>query len=202
MKSASSAKTRYFKFLTGRRCYLSPMNPEDAPVYTEWLNDLTIMSNLMMTPHAITLNAEKEMVEKMTKDQQQHQFAIVDLKTDRLIGGCGLRGVDTTNGKADFGIFIGDKSFWNRGFGTEATMLILDYGFNILHLRNIILGVFSFNERAIACYRKCGFKLIGRRRKAKKMAGKVYDEVLMDILSEEYKSVFVKPFLEKTVLKA
>ena len=64
--------------------------------------------------------------------------------------------------KAELGIFVGEKEYWGKGYGTEATELLLDFAFNILNLNSIMLIVNSFNERAIKSYEKCGFKLIGK----------------------------------------
>jgi RimJ/RimL family protein N-acetyltransferase len=62
-----------------------------------------------------------------------------------------------------------------------------------------MLGTFSFNERAIGCYKKVGFKEIGRRREARIIGGKKFDVVLMDILAKEFESVYVSKFIaEKT----
>ena len=49
----------------------------------------------------------------------------------------------------------------------------------------------AFNERAIACYKKCGFKEIGRRRKCVYIDGKYYDVVIMDILKEEFTGKYI-----------
>ena len=90
------------------------------------------------------------------------------------------------------GIVIGEKAWWNRGNGQRAIELLLDYGFNLLNLNSIMLGVIAFNERAIRCYRKVGFREIGRRRQARVINGKKYDVILMDILAEEFTSSYVK----------
>jgi RimJ/RimL family protein N-acetyltransferase len=105
--------------------------------------------------------------------------------------------INHINGTAMFGIVIGEKEYWSKGFGTEATKLILDYGFNILNLHNIMLGVFDFNKRAIASYKKIGFKEIGKRRGDRLIAGKRYDTIFMDILAEEFESPFIKKVMEK-----
>lgn len=74
----------------------------------------------------------------------------------------------------------------------EAIRLILDFGFNYLNLNNIKLDLMEFNERALACYKKCGFKEYGRRRKCEFINGKYYDTIAMDILAEEFHGDFIK----------
>ena len=111
---------------------------------------------------SVTIESEKEYLEKHAKDEAT--FGIIELKTDKLLGSIGLENIDYISRKATLGIFIGEKETRNKGYGTEAIQLILDYGFNYLNLNNIKLDVLSFNERAIACYKKCGFKEYGRRR--------------------------------------
>ncbi len=66
------------------------------------------------------------------------------------------------------------------------------FGFNYLNLNNIKLDVMEFNKRAQACYKKCGFKEYGRRRKCRFINGKYYDVIEMDILSEEFKENCIK----------
>jgi RimJ/RimL family protein N-acetyltransferase len=58
-----------------------------------------------------------------------------------------------------------------------------------------MLGTFAFNERAIRCYEKAGFREIGRRRQARIIAGRAYDAILMDILAEEFGAAYVSRFL-------
>ena len=86
---------------------------------------------------------------------------------------------------AEVGLFIGDEENRNKGYGAEALNLLLDYCFDYLNVNNVMLKVFSFNERAINCYRKLGFKEIGRRRQSYYLKGKFYDQVFMDILKSE-----------------
>jgi len=95
------------------------------------------------------------------------------------------------------GIVIGEKGYWGKGYGQDAVRLLLDYGFNLLNLNSVMLGTFSFNQRAIHCYKKVGFKEIGRRRQARIIAGTAYDNVLMDILAEEFHNTQVTRFIEQ-----
>ena len=97
---------------------------------------------------------------------QMHIFAIVARQADTLIGRCMLFDVNLVDRTAMLGIVIGEQDYWGKGYGQDAVKLLLDYGFNLLNLNNIMLGTFSFNDRALHCYRKVGFKEIGRRRRS------------------------------------
>ena len=65
-------------------------------------------------------------------------------------------------------------------------VLLLDYGFKALNLHNVMLKVYSFNERAITSYEKVGFKIIGKRREALRRGIKTFDIIYMDILYKEF----------------
>lgn len=189
----------HYKKLVGEKCYLSPCRLEDAEKWSEWDNDLEVTIPLgeeAYTPFSLDKN--KEIIGNIIK-KQDPVFSIIDLETDKLIGRCMLFNVDKVDRKAMLGIGIGEKGYWNKGYGQDATRLLLDYGFNLLNLNNIMLGVYSYNRRAISCYRKIGFKEIGRRRKTKIIGGKFFDEVFMDILAEEFESLYVNKFIKKEV---
>ena len=183
---------KYYKKIVGEKCYLSPINIDDAGKYVEWLADIEVSRFLQITHQILTENIEKEILRKLSNECI---LAIVDKETDELIGSCGFIEIDNLNKKAEFGIFIGNKDFWGKGYGKEATNLTLDFGFNILNLNNIMLKVYSYNNSAIKCYEKCGFTIIGRRRASRIINGKQYDEIYMDMIASEFKtSVFSKYF--------
>lgn len=181
----------HFRKMVGSKCYLSPIAEEDTDVFAEWHNDLEVAIPLGYAHVASSEQREKKRL-KGRMEKNPHAFSVLEIKTDKLIGMVNLHGVDHINRRAFLGIVIGEKEYWNRGFGTEAIKLILDYGFNILNLHNIGLGVIAFNEQAIACYRKVGFKEAARKRKSKIMMGKTHDVVIMDILASEFDSDFVR----------
>ena len=181
---------KYFKKLVGDRIYLSPRNSEDVKKYTEWLNDFQVTDYTGRSGQLVTLESEKKYLEENVNDQGV--FAIVEKDTDKLIGTVGLHEINHIHRKATLGIFIGEQEYLSKGYGTEAIRLILDYGFNYLNLNNINLDLMEFNERAYACYKKCGFKEYGRRRKCEFINGKYYDVISMDILSEEFNGEFIR----------
>ncbi len=173
----------YFKKMVGKKCYLSPIDMEDVEKYTAWLNDYEVTRYLTMAPQMISLHAEKEMLLSLSKD---HTYAIVTLEKDELIGGCGMIDVNNLHRTGEIGIFIGNGEYRNRGYGTEALKLLIDYSFKVLNLRNLMLKVYEFNDRAMHCYEKIGFRVIGRRRGAIERDLKVHDMIFMDILPEDF----------------
>jgi RimJ/RimL family protein N-acetyltransferase len=89
-------------------------------------------------------------------------FAIHTSDTGELIGSTALTDAGPENPSAAlFRILIGEKSAWDRGFGTEATRLVVDEAFEVLGLDEVQLEVFRHNPRAIAAYRKVGFQRTG-----------------------------------------
>ena len=181
---------KYFKKLVGERIYLSPKSLEDVEIFTEWMNDFYITDYTGRSYQTMTLQAEKQYLEN--SENTKNTFAIIDIETDKIIGSIGLHEVNHINRTATLGIFIGDRNYWSKGYGTEAIQLILDFGFNYLNLNNIDLALMEFNTRALRCYEKCGFKIIGRKRKCNFINGKYYDSILMDILADEFKESYIK----------
>jgi RimJ/RimL family protein N-acetyltransferase len=185
----------YYKKIIGKKCYLSPLNPDDADKYTNWLNDPEVSVHLSVFSQMLSLPNEREFLDKTTKEGN-YIFGIIDIANDQLIGNCGLVALELIDKTAEYGIFIGDKSYWGKGYGEEATNLMLDYAFNVLNLNNIMLRVFDYNKRGIKCYEKCGFKTIGRRRESKIIAGKKIDVIYMDIIADEFASPFFKTLVK------
>ncbi|MBK8049656.1 MAG: GNAT family N-acetyltransferase [Anaerolineales bacterium] len=168
------------------------MASEDAAAQARWENDLAITIPLGDEAYMVTgLDKVQEQVAGAIKNQS-HVFSIVDLESDHLIGRGMLFSVNYVNRSAMLGIVIGEPEFQNRGYGVDATRLLLDFAFNLLNLNSVMLGAFAFNERAIAAYRKVGFREIGRRREARLIGGRYHDAILMDILACEFTGGFLK----------
>lgn len=189
-------RMKYYKKLIGEKCYLSPISLDDVERYTEWVNDMEMGLFVPFSKAIIDLDKERESLQQLMKES--FTFAIVEREINKAVGNCSLMGISSVHRHSWFGIFIGDKTYWNRGIGTEATNLILDYGFNVLNLNNISLEVFDFNKRAIRCYEKVGFTKVGVRRKYVYIAGKYHDVVIYDILAEEFKSPYVNQIFERS----
>ena len=173
-------------FLIGERIYLRPLDEEDLDRCLRWINDPEVLHTLgRRFPMSRTL--EKEWLAGHYKSEKRFSFAIVLKDGDRHIGNCGFNDIDYVNRKAVFGILIGEKDQWGRGYGPEAARLVVDYGFKQLGMHRISLEVYSHNTRAQRAYEKVGFVLEGRMRESHFRDGCYYDTLVMAILEGEWK---------------
>jgi RimJ/RimL family protein N-acetyltransferase len=110
-------------------------------------------------------------------------------ESGRLIGTCAFSQLEPDNGSVLFHITIGERDCWGRGYGTEATNLMLSHAFRVFRLHRVGLTVFEFNERAIRSYEKVGFIVEGRIREAIHRDGRFWDEIQMGILVPEWEAI-------------
>src|SRR6478672_10701732 len=115
-------------------------------------------------------------------------MAVHERGTERLIGTCAFSQLDGENGSALYHITIGEPDAWGRGYGTEATQLMVDHAFGTLGLHRVSLYVFEFNERAIRAYRRCGFVVEGRARESIWRDGRWWDEMAMSVLESDWRA--------------
>ncbi len=92
----------------------------------------------------------------------KYQFAI-KTHNGKHIGNCAYYGINKTKGEAEIGIIIGDRHYWDRGYGTDAVSSLVDYIFSQLNLNRIHLKTLYSNKRAQRCFDKCGFSVYGNK---------------------------------------
>jgi [ribosomal protein S5]-alanine N-acetyltransferase len=172
-------------FLTGERIYLRPIEREDAPRLQEFINDPDVTRTLEMH-RPMNLQREEEFIASMGQNEKVIVLGIALRDGDALIGTVSLRLGEAKDRRAEFGISIGAKDAWNQGHGTEATRLIVGYGFETLNLNRIYLRVYEYNARAIRAYEKAGFQREGLLRQDTYRLGKYWDVIVMGILRPEW----------------
>ena len=96
-----------------------------------------------------------------------------------FLGTARLHALDGDSAKYAVGFF--DPARLGQGFGTEVTRLVLGYAFQALGLRRVTLAVLAINERAIRCYRGCGFEEVGRVSSAAVIEGQPVDDIVMAV---------------------
>jgi len=176
-------------FIVGSRIYLRPLERDDlSEKYLGWLNDLEISRYLESGIFPYTRDELEKFYEQATTSLDQVILAIVDKERDQHIGNVKLGPINWVHRKATFGILLGEKEFWGKGIGTEATRLMVEYGFFRLNLRRIELGVYAEHEAAMHSYEKVGFRVEGRFRESSFHEGQYKDGLWMSLLRSEYTS--------------
>lgn len=182
--------------IIGEKVALGPIRRDLLPLYQRWVNDFEVVRTMMALPmRPVPWEAEAAWYENAIKSEHQVIFTIYERSSLRPIETTDLRGIDYRNRSAEFGIMIGEKDCWGKGYGTETTQLMLDYGLTALGLHNIMLTVLSVNARGIRAYTRAGFREIGRRRQAHRLGGRAYDVVYMDCLATEFQSPVLRRLL-------
>lgn len=180
--------------ILGEKVALGPLRRDLLPLYQRWINDFEVTRTLAVGLFPMTFEQEAAWYDRPKRDRDA-VFTIYERDSLRPIGNAGLHQIDRGHRTAEFGIMIGEKDCWDKGYGTEVARLMLEYGFVALSLHNIMLRAYSFNQRGIRAYEKAGFKPIGRRREARRFGGKPYDESLMDCLATEFQGTALPKLL-------
>jgi len=177
---------RYPEKFLGKSLYLRQLEESDASQeYCNWLNDPEV--NKFLETRQASIEDLKKYIRQKQEDPNSLLLGVFDRDDDVHIGNVKLEPIDRQQKRAVFGIMIGNKKYWGKGTGTEATKLILDYAFQKLDLDEVELGVISENIRARKTFEKAGFKEVRVEREAMNHNGKLYDKVVMAIKKGEAK---------------
>ena len=172
-------------FIVGERIYLRPLEPaQDNHHYSTWMNDEEIRRYFSIYPTSDSRG--KERIEQLYHDGKHIIFGVALNEDNRLIGLVGLKDINYVNQTAEFYVIIGDRAAWGKGFGTEATKLMLRYGFLELNLNRIQTQDMEDNIGGWRADEKAGFKYEGTLREDILRFGKYQDVRVYSILRREY----------------
>ena len=108
---------------------------------------------------------------------------------NKTVGHIQLLGIDRVNMSSRIGRVLVGEEYRNKGIGTQMINAVLDIAFHKFNLHRVDLGVFDFNESAIACYKKAGFIIEGSSREGRKINGGYWSLINMSILEDEYRNL-------------
>jgi len=176
--------------LEGRLVRLRALEAGDVERAYGWVNDREVTQYLLMRYPMSRAQEEKYLAEASTQGNSFPDVRLAIETTDGVhIGMCGLHRGSPEDRHTALGIMVGDKSYWSNGYGTDAVQTLLRFAFDQMNVNKVELGVFEFNQRAIACYRKCGFIEEGRRREHYFQDGRYWDIIDMSILRREWEAL-------------
>ena len=178
----------------GERIRFRGIDKEDLSTFIQWANDPEVLQGTGIYLPLSMADEEDWFATMRKKPLDEHNLAIEVSETAseggdvgwKLIGSCSFFNLDLRNRSTEFGIMIGEKSYWNKGYGTEAVRLLCQHGFDTLNLNRIYLRVFETNPGAVRVYEKAGFTHEGRQRQAEFRQGRYIDVLVMSILKDEY----------------
>jgi len=174
--------------LKGDQVTLRSITKEDAPQMFAALSDEESMK-LTGTQATYTLEQVEAFCEKISTADDRADYAITINDDLTYVGEVVLNNIDWDNRNASFRIALGNQKHFGKGYGSEATKLIVAYGFENLKLHRIELEVYDFNPRAQHVYEKAGFVREGLRRDVLLWEGQYQSAIVMSILVHEYQAL-------------
>ena len=175
--------------LLGQGVRLRPIEREDLPRYVAWFADSEVRAHLALVLPLGRAQEERWYESVLAQPAEEQPFAIdaqVDQTSWQHIGGAGLQNLQWRTRSTEIGLVIGDRAFWNRGLGTEATALLVRFAFDTLNLHRVALRVYEDNAPARRVYEKVGFVLEGHQRDGDFRDGRYRDVLLYSILRPEW----------------
>jgi RimJ/RimL family protein N-acetyltransferase len=173
--------------MAGDSVRLRPIERDDLPTYVAWFGDPEVRRHLdLYLP--FSLAQEERWFEGLQArlDKQETVLLAIETSEGVHIGNVGLVPINWKDRNAEAGITIGDKSYWDRGYGSSAIRAMLEIAFRQMNLHRVFLRVHEDNLRGIRCYEKVGFKQEGTMRESVFKEGAYRDVHLMGILRPEY----------------
>ncbi len=175
--------------ILGEKVRLRPIEREDLPQYVRWFGDPEVRHHLAVYL-PFSLAQEERWYEGLQERLAGGRDVILAIETMEgvHIGNVGLHSINWKDRSSELGIVIGEKGYWNQGYGTDTMHTMLRVAFEEMNLHRVYLRVDADNVRGIRCYEKCGFQKEGTLRDAVFRAGQYHDQLLMSILRPEFQS--------------
>jgi len=173
--------------IRGKKTRLRALEKSDLAKVWEWINDEEVM---WFWGEPCNTQSLAEVEQWFARLQEVAGYAskqfVIEAEEGTSIGRIFYEHLDTKHQRTEVGILIGQKEYWERGYGTDAMLAFLDYLFNELGLHRVYLRLQSYNARALKSYQKCGFTQEGILRHNTFARGEYHDDLVMGILRDEF----------------
>jgi diamine N-acetyltransferase len=173
--------------ILGERVRLRPIERDDLPRFVEWFGDPEVRRHLLVYLPFSLAQEERWFENLLDRLERQEELMLAIEAADGVhIGDIGLHRIDWKNRNAELGITIGEKTYWDQGYGTDAIRTLLGLAFGEMNLHRVFLRVDADNGRGIRCYEKAGFRQEGISREVVFKGGTYHDQYVMSILRSEF----------------
>ncbi len=178
----------YHPFIIGEKVYFRYMDETDAEgPYLDWLNDEEVTRFLTTVGHfPVTKEYLLNYIQSMAQSDQDVLFAIHDVESKEFIGTSHFGPINWLHRTGTFGIMIGNKKYWGKGYGTEILFHMTDYGFRRLNLHKITLGAASEQAAAIRYMKRLGYTQEATHREEVFYNGKYIDSLKFSLIDREF----------------
>jgi RimJ/RimL family protein N-acetyltransferase len=183
----SESEFQPIEFLRGDRLYLRPLEESDLPRCQRWINDPSVR-RFLLPQRPMDFAAELAWWKNNDRDTLPRSLVLAIVLRDghRHVGNTGLHAIDWINRMAETGTLIGEADCREKGYGSEAKELLLEYAFQTLNLHRINSHTMEFNARSAAYLRKTGYVEEGRLRQAYFRDGEYHDAIIFGLLREDW----------------
>ncbi len=164
---------------------IRPLEEDDAAAFYSWYNDPEINLWASGAWPQIAMLSKDEIWQRFFESDDEYRYTVLN-ESDIPIGTIGFKNFNVSSRSADLFIVIGEKNYWNKGYGTAALQLFITYLFQQWNLHRLMLDTWDGNERAIAIYKKLGFVTEGRLREACYVMGEYRDLIIMGLLKQDF----------------
>ncbi|MHB8172340.1 MAG: GNAT family N-acetyltransferase [Thermincolia bacterium] len=172
-------------FAEGNKVIVRTLKRSDLVRVVQWKNDPEIAYLVRGVPIHTNLQLENRRFDKVREEGDGTRL-LITTKENQPIGLIVLDNIDKNNKKASMGMLIGEKPYWNQGYGTDALVTLLNYMFNKLDFNRVSLEVFDYNLRAKRTYEKIGFKEEGLQREGLLQGNTFHDIYMMGITKRDF----------------
>ncbi|MEX0785376.1 MAG: GNAT family protein [Dehalococcoidia bacterium] len=179
--------------LEGQLVRLRAIEPGDLEREYVWINDLEVTRYLTARYPMSRADEERWIQSASPNSFAQGVRLAIETKEGEHIGNIDLHRMHSEDRKAGLGVMIGNKEYWGNGYGTDAITTLLRFAFYEQNLNRVWLTVFDDNDRAMACYRKCGFVEEARQRQDVYMEGRYRDVLFMGVLRRDFDALHGGP---------
>ncbi|HYI11040.1 MAG TPA: GNAT family protein [Thermoanaerobaculia bacterium] len=170
--------------IAGEHVILRAFEREDAERCYRWMNDPNIVRALK-SRYPIAFQNELEWLERAMHPSVNERHFAIERKDDRThIGNASLHDIDWVSRTSAFGLFIGEPTAWNRGFGSDAIRTLVRFAFDEMNLQKLRINIFDYNDRAKHVLDAQGFVQEGRLRREFYRDGAFHDIVIHSIFRD------------------